>query len=398
VRVGIFVGAAGPNTGGGFTIVDELLKAANSAATSGRHEYVILTGGESSAFEAAYRGMQVLSLGDVLTERKRSVRAGRFVGRKTARALGLRHTEVGDYVRRPAIDELLRRNRIDVLWYPSAWEIATLEIPYFTVVWDLQHRLQPFFPEVSAGDVWEKRERWFSTVLRRAAMVIAGTEVGRREIEEFYGVARANIRLMPHPTPVFDKLPDAVERGDYLFYPAQFWAHKNHVNLLEALRLLRDRREQLRLVLAGADKGNLAFVRDTIDRLGLRDAVELTGFAPRERIVALYRGAVALTYVTFFGPENLPPLEAFALSCPVIASDVPGAREQLGDAALLVDPRRPEQIADAVSKVRRDDALRRTLVERGLARADRFRTRDFVAAVEAWLDEFAPVRRSWPSA
>ena len=53
------------------------------------------------------------------------------------------------------------------------------------MVWDLQHRLQPLFPQVSADGIWENRERRFSTVLRRAALVITGTEVGRREIEQF---------------------------------------------------------------------------------------------------------------------------------------------------------------------------------------------------------------------
>jgi glycosyltransferase involved in cell wall biosynthesis len=303
-----------------------------------------------------------------------------------------------DHIRRAHLAELLRRAGIDVIWYPSAWECVTLEVPYFTVVWDLQHRLQPFFPEVSADGIWEDRERRFSTVLRRAALVITGTEVGRREIEQFYGVAPANMRIMPHPTPTFDvAAPRAAPGGDDLFYPAQFWAHKNHVNLLEALRLLRDRGEALRLVLTGSDKGNLGFVRETITRLGLEGAVDLRGFVSKEELVGLYRDAAALTYVTFFGPENLPPLEAFALSCPVVASDVPGAREQLGDAALFVDPRRPDQIADAVSSLRRDAALCKSLIERGLARADRFRARDFVAAVQDWLDDFAGVRRCWPS-
>jgi glycosyltransferase involved in cell wall biosynthesis len=398
VKVGVFVGDTPPDAGGGFTIVDELMKAA--ASRPGRHEYVILTVGDTSPLEAAYPSLKVISVGPALTDGGLSRRAARFVGRKAAQALSLPPIDWGGYVVRPAVDNLLRQHGIDVVWYPSAWAILTFEIPFFTVVWDLQHRLQPFFPEVSAGGEWERRERHFSTLLQRAAMVIAGTEVGRDEIERFYGVARANIRIMPHPTPTFAAAapPPEASGGDYIFYPAQFWAHKNHVNLLEALRLLRDRGESLRLVLTGSDKGNLGFVRETIARLGLDGAVELAGFAPRERLVSLYRGAVALTYVTFFGPENLPPLEAFALSCPVIASDVPGAREQLGDAALLVDPRRPDQIAQAVSNLRRDGGLRQQLVQRGLERAGRFRPSDFLQAIESWLDEFAAVRRCWPTA
>jgi glycosyltransferase involved in cell wall biosynthesis len=398
VRVGIYVGESPPDSGGGFTIIDEIVKGARSLHERLRHEFVILTAGDSSPFEEAYRGMPVVSLKSAFANRPLSARVGRFVGRQTARALGLQAVGADDYLRRPDLDELLRRNRIDLVWYPSAWECPTLEVPYLTVVWDLQHRLQPFFPEVSADGVWENRERRFSTVLRRAALVITGTEVGRREIEQFYGVAPANIRIMPHPTPSFGAVaPREAPSADYLFYPAQFWAHKNHLNLLEALRLLRDRGEPLKLVLTGADKGNLAFVREAIARLGLEGGVELAGFVSRDELVAFYRGAVALTYVTFFGPENLPPLEAFALGCPVIASDVPGAREQLGDAALFVDPRRPEHIADAVSSLRRDEALRSRLIALGLSRATRFGGREFVDAVLSWLDDFAAIRRCWPS-
>jgi glycosyltransferase involved in cell wall biosynthesis len=105
-----------------------------------------------------------------------------------------------------------------------------------------------------------------------------------------------------------------------------------------------------------------------------------------------------LAYVSFCGPENLPPLEAFALGCPVVAAEVAGAQEQLGDAALLVDPKKPDQIAHAIQSLWRDRALRRTLVKRGLARAVRFTGEDFVKGVFGILDEFEPIRRCWNSA
>ena len=114
-----------------------------------------------------------------------------------------------------------------------------------------------------------------------------------------------------------------------------------------------------------------------------------------EDLVALYRGAFALAYVTFFGPENLPPLEAFALGCPVIASDVSGAREQLVDAALFVDPRNPAEIAAAIKQLHDDDNLRSSLIDKGRARAERWTATEFVRGVFAALDEFEPVRRCW---
>ena len=122
--------------------------------------------------------------------------------------------------------------------------------------------------------------------------------------------------------------------------------------------------------------------------------VSFLGFVPLEDLVALYRGAFALSYVTFFGPENLPTLEAFALGCPVIASDVSGAREQLGDAALFVDPRNPSEIAAAIKSLQ-DDDLRRSLIDKGRARAERWTAKDFVRGVFNAFDEFEPVRRCW---
>jgi glycosyltransferase involved in cell wall biosynthesis len=166
---------------------------------------------------------------------------------------------------------------------------------------------------------------------------------------------------------------------------------------LHALRLLRDRGRDLSLALTGSDKGNLGFVQETAERLGLAAHVRSLGFVTTEQLVSLYKHAAALAYVTFFGPENLPPLEAFAAGCPVVASDVAGAREQMGDAALLVDPRRPEEIAAAIEKVITDRALRAQLVERGFERARRSTPARFVADVIAWLDEFEPIRRCWPS-
>jgi glycosyltransferase involved in cell wall biosynthesis len=303
-----------------------------------------------------------------------------------------------------AVDKILAAHDIDVVWYPSVWNCLTLDVPYLTTVWDLQHRLQPFFPEVSSGRRWESRERILSTVLRRASLVVTGTDAGRDEIERFYGVPRERIVLLPHPTPQFVNgvnvaPPDVASlRGEFVFYPAQFWPHKNHYGLIEAIRLLRHRDGlDISLVLTGSDKGNLTYIRSLIAQYGLTDAVHILGFVPQPQLAWLYRHALALTYVTYFGPENLPPLEAFAAGCPVIASDVSGAREQFGDAALLVDPRCPEQIADAVKSLRSDHELRKVLIERGASRAGRFTPNDFVSGIMKALNGFESIRRCWPS-
>jgi glycosyltransferase involved in cell wall biosynthesis len=112
-------------------------------------------------------------------------------------------------------------------------------------------------------------------------------------------------------------------------------------------------------------------------------------------LVALYRNALALTYTTFFGPENLPPLEAFALGCAVVASAVNGSEEQLGDAALLVPPTDHVALGNAILHIHSDPGIRTRLIERGLQRAHRFTKADYVRGMVAILDELEPVIRTW---
>ncbi len=303
-----------------------------------------------------------------------------------------------------SLERCAQRAGIEFIWFLSP-RLKDVNLPYMTIVLDLQHRVQPWFPEVSAHGEWEARERHYANLLPRAAAIIAGTQTGKDEIMHFYRVPPERIHILSHPTPsyaftandgddkkVLSRL--GLETG-YLFYPAQFWAHKNHVNLLIALEELRLRGLRWPLVLAGADFGNRNTVEIQIRELGLEDQVHILGFVAQAELPALYRGALALTYVSFFGPENMPPLEAFALGCPVIAANVSGADEQLGDAALLVDPADPRAIAAAIQQLASDKLLRDSLVARGYERAASWTAEDFVRGVFGILDTFEPIRRVW---
>lgn len=105
---------------------------------------------------------------------------------------------------------------------------------------------------------------------------------------------------------------------------------------------------------------------------------------------------MALAYPSFLGPDNLPPLEAFAQGCPVALANYPGAEEQAGDAALRFDPADPEGIARTLRQLSDDALLRETLIGRGRARALRWTAGDYVRGVYAVLDRFEAVRRTWP--
>ena len=80
----------------------------------------------------------------------------------------------------------------------------------------------------------------------------------------------------------------------------------------------------------------------------------------------------------------------------MIASAIPGHREQLGDAALLVDPTQPELWAQSILRLRGDDVLRQAQIAKGKARALRYTADDFVCDLFRIFHEFDAYRRCWP--
>ncbi len=394
MKVGVFLEDFSPEVGGGFTIQDDIFGALLDLIDDTKHSFVIF----------CRRPESVTPL--LTTPRVEAVGFPGTLGQRVfARAERGLHSLLENQKRQTRLEQLCKEAGVEFMWFVGA-EAVQIDLPYMAIVWDLQHRLQPWFPEVSANGTWRHRENFYSEFLRRATMIVAGTEAGRREIERFYQVTSNRIKILPHPTPAFALRTEESDveavlkkyglKKNYLFYPAQFWSHKNHVNLLLAVAALKSEYQlDLPVVFVGSDKGNQEYVRTFAAQLKPAIDVSFLGFVPTPDLVALYRGAFALAYVTFFGPENLPTLEAFALGCPVVASEVDGAREQLGDAALFVDPRNPRDIAEAIKSLHDNNSLRQTLISQGRARAERWTAKDFVRGVFDALDEFEPMRRCW---
>ncbi len=394
MKVGVFLEDFSPDVGGGYTIQEDIFRALIEHIDDTHHSFVIFC-------------RRPEGFGKFLTNPRLEAVGfpGAFGKRVLARAESGLHALFENRKRQSRLEQLCKEAGVEFMWFVGA-EAVQVDLPYMAIVWDLQHRLQPWFPEVSAGGTWRQRERFYSEFLQRATIIIAGTAAGRAEIERFYQVTGDRIRILPHPTPTFALNNDPGDPGtvlkkyslkeNYILYPAQFWSHKNHVNLLlAAAEMKRKHQLDLPVVFVGADKGNADYVRSFAAQLKPSLDVAFLGFVPLEDLVALYRGAFALAYVTFFGPENLPPLEAFALGCPVVASDVSGAREQLGDAALLVNARDPSHIAAALKSLHDDQSLRHRLIEKGRARAERWTAHHFVRSVFSAFDEFESVRRCW---
>ena len=310
---------------------------------------------------------------------------------------GSRPFDVDQVQSRPQDKQWLRSLGIELAFYPAP-QTRSFEIglPYVMAIHDLQHRLQPEFPEVSANGEWEYREYLFRNGARHATLILADSEVGKEDVLNFYGeygVAPERVKVLPFlPASYLPSEVSAEERSRirkkynlaerFLFYPAQYWPHKNHARIVRALGLLKQQKIEPAIVFCGSSEGairrnTLKEVMAAADESKVDGQIRNLGYVPDEDMGGLYAEAAALVMPTFFGPTNIPFLEARRFGCPVITSDIRGIREQTGDAAVLVDPKSVEAIADGVRKVWTGAELCRRLAAAGRERLGHYTPADF---------------------
>jgi glycosyltransferase involved in cell wall biosynthesis len=321
---------------------------------------------------------------------------------------------VGIPLRRPDVRAWFDSLGLDLVLYPASMPLSfEVGTPYVLAVHDLQHRLQPEFPEVAAGDEFAHREYVFVNGIREATLILTDSDVGREDVLDLYGelIAPERVAVLPFlpatPTTVADEDRERVRREyrlpeRFLFYPAQLWPHKNHRRLVEALALAESVHGiEADLVLVGSTSGEIreqtfAELTRRIADLQLESRVHYLGYVPQADMAALFAEAVALVMPTFFGPTNIPILEAWGLDCPVVTSDLRGLREQAGDAAVLADPRSVEAIADAIQRIWLDGELREELARRGRARLGLYTREDYARRLNEILDLASEYVRETP--
>jgi glycosyltransferase involved in cell wall biosynthesis len=272
---------------------------------------------------------------------------------------------------------MMLREECDLWIFPSQDEMSfQLPVHSLVAIHDLMHRYERRFPEAAAGIQYRFREYKYRNICNWAGGVLVDSELGRRQVAESYGRPADRIHVLPYIAPKYMQAttpPAGFDKryqlpAKFIFYPAQYWEHKNHNRLIQAAANLKEALPDLKLVLSGSAQNAYPAVVAMVRELGLVDDVLFLGYVPDEDMPELYRRARALVMPTYYGPTNIPPLEAFTVGCPVAISGIYGMPEQVGDAALLFDPDSVDDLAASIRKLWVDDALCARLAAAGKER------------------------------
>jgi glycosyltransferase involved in cell wall biosynthesis len=381
MRIGVDALSVVPGeTGGGETYLAGLLGGLEDAAAARGHEVLVHCTSESARL---FRERGAVRLAPLPVE-----------SRSRPRRLLYEHLR---YAKR------LRDDAIDLLFAPGNALPLRLPCPAVLGVQSLHSFLVP--EEMSRFRVAYFR-RMVPASARRAVRVLCVSEDLRRALlRVVQGLDATKVRVVHEGAPAdIARVEDAarvaevcrefgVEPQRFVLFVSSLNPFKRPERAIEAIARIRaDRGETWPLLLAGrASDEHRARVLASAKACGAEDLVRIAGTVDRPRLAALYSAARAMTYPSVVETFGIPPLEAMACGCPVVASDRTSVPEIVGDAGLLVDPDDVAAYAATLHRALRDEALRADLISRGRARVARF---DWRRAAAETLDVLEDAARS----
>lgn len=275
----------------------------------------------------------------------------------------------------PAI-ALINKSNCHLVIYPSQDTTSyQTKKPSLSTIHDLMHRYASHFDEYKHGEfAW--RERLYRNICKYSKAILVDSEIGKKHVVDSYNIHTEKLCILPFVPPDYLSASEKIDikrkynlPEKYIFYPAQFWEHKNHLLLLKALHILKKEGIEVHLVLVGAKKNFYGRIIKRIETMDLAKNVSIIGYVPNDEMYSFYKEAVALAYVSLGGPTNIPPLEAMISGCPVIVSNIYAMPEQLNGAGLLTDPNSPSELALHIKTLWEDKAQRKKMIELGYKQA-----------------------------
>jgi glycosyltransferase involved in cell wall biosynthesis len=301
--------------------------------------------------------------------------------------------------RDPVAARLFAAHGIDLAFESAAFYGWRAPVPTLAWIPDLQHR---HLPGLFSRRAWLRRDIGFKVLIATGRRILLSSEDARRDFARFYRCDPARVSVVRFAVP-----PPQVSAGGsddaaaiarayglpevFFYLPNQFWAHKNHALVVEALARLRASRPDIVIACSGEtadprDAGYYPRLSLRIEAAGLGAQLQILGVVPRAHVLALMRASAALINPSRFEGWSTTVEEAKAMGTPMILSDLGVHREQTEglNRTVFFDPASPQDLARALAEfVPAASAERERLAADAAARAQADVKRFAWAFVEA---------------
>ena len=300
----------------------------------------------------------------------------------------------------------LKRRQMDVFFTPTHYAPRFCPCPRVISIMDLSFL---HFPEMFKREDLYQLKSWTNYSVKKATKILTISEASKNDIIKSYGVSREKVVVTyPGRNEVLSSkykqsfssnkvlsMEDVRRKygidGDYILSVGTLQPRKNYVKLIEAFaRVILNppkvgeesqmgsfaslmMTDSLQLVIVGKKGWLYEEILQAPKKFGVEDKVKFLDFVPDEDLPVLYQKAKCFVLVSLYEGFGLPVLEAMSFGCPVIASNVSSLPEVVGEAGILVDPSKAEEITKAIRKViEMEEGEREETVQKGYQQAKKF--------------------------
>ena len=256
---------------------------------------------------------------------------------------------------RDAFSLFLKSQGVDALFCVSQFG-PRFDVPLLSWIADFQH---VHLPDMFTVEERDQLDEHFAKIAQHADVVVVSSQDARKDFEAFAPDAASKARVMSFvsqpPEGVYDSDPrDVCERyrlpERFFYLPNQFWKHKNHHVVLQALAKLKSGHPEIVVVCTGNthDHRNPQFFSEllfAVSDMGLRDRFIVLGLVPYAHIFLLMRQSLAVLQPSLFEGWNSIVEEAKSIGKGMLLSDIPVLREQDPPCSVYFDSRNPDELA-----------------------------------------------------
>ena len=278
-----------------------------------------------------------------------------------------------------SVHKALRKYKADVFFSGDAYLSLRSKVPAVMVSHDLAYI---HYPEHLPGHHLRYYNKYFPKFHKRADHIIAVSEATKADIIQQFDISADKISVGYNASPEgFAPVNENIKRSirtkysggqRYFIYLGSLHPRKNIVKLIEAFSTYKAKHHSdHHLVIVGRPAWNFDQIQKAYQGSTYRSAIHMYHDIKEEAKVLL-ASADALIYISTFEGFGIPILEAFSSGVPVITSNISSMPEVAGDAAILVDPTKEEQIVKAMHNIVNDAKSAATSISKGYERTKAF--------------------------
>ena len=223
----------------------------------------------------------------------------------------------------------IKKNKYDLIVFlgPSQMSKFCKDVGFISNIWDLDHKKNSQFPVDNLSNVYENKEKLLKEIVTRAFKIIVPHKSNKDDLINFYKASKDKISIqnfIPMLPTIYKEKSDTVKYNEIffkfklpndkkiIFYPAQFWAHKNHKYLIDVAKIMKSKQnEKYLFVFCGGNKGNYSYIKEQVVKNKLEDHIRIFNFLSDDEVISFYKNCNAVVMPTFCGPTNLPIYESF---------------------------------------------------------------------------------------